>query len=531
MSLIRSHELRLLFCPLAALLIISLLFFGCAPAVSEESVPGNAPQPAPAAAGAHSDLPPAPPDGASGGTPPAPPEGLPGSTNVGVTAEISAKHAALSDRDMRGEWDAASAVHIALSGASATVDGTGAAFQDGKLTISKAGTYVLSGALSGCVVISAKKDDKVQLVLNGADVACSIGPALTVSKADKTFVTIAAGTINTLSDAAVYSDQDDDGEPDACLFSKGDLTINGAGTLTVTGAYRHGIVSKDALIIHDTKLSVTANGDGLKSNDGTTVAGNGALTVTAARDALETEGDCIIETGAHVLNAGNDGIHADGGVYINGGTVDVQSSTEGLEGLAVCISGGDVSVVASDDGINASGGDDKSGVVPGAIIAMLGGRLFVTASGDGLDSNGDLLLAGGETNISIDMHTGNSPLDYNGGCELTGGALAATGGVEMLQTVLSEDSLPILCTVLESEQAANAAITLTDGKGNPLLTFSPANSWQSAILRAPSMAVGDTVTLAVDGAPLYSVTLENGWNPYGKAPNIGGGMPGQPPQA
>lgn len=464
------------------------------------------------------------------GKPPAPfGGGAPAGMAVGVTTQVQAVHADISKRDANGTWEDASAVHISFSGASAEIDGTGASFDAGILTIHAAGTYVVSGDLHGSIVIDAEKDDKIQLVLNGANIACDNGPALHVRRADKVFITAAAGTANALSDASAYEDADDGDTPDGCLFSKDDLTINGAGSLAITGSYKHGVVGKDALVVCDTQLTVTAATDGIKSNDGTTITGNATLTVTAADDAIETEGDCIIESGAVTMHAGGNGVHADGGIYVNDGLVDVQSSVEGMEGLVVCFSGGETRIVSSDDGVNATGSEEaKSDVIPGAIIAVLGGKLSVSASGDGLDSNGDLLIAGGETYVSIDMHTGNGALDASGGCEYTGGVLAATGGADMLQTVLSDEEHPILCVVTETEQAANTIITLSKN-GDALLAFTPAFSWQSVVLCAPAVAIGDTLTLSVGNAALCTVSMDSAWTAYGNS-GFGGQRPGGKPQ-
>lgn len=53
-------------------------------------------------------------------------------------------------------------------------------------------------------------------------------------------------------------------------------------------------------------------------------------------------------------------IHSDGELIITGGTIDIQSGYEGLEGLDILICGGDISFVSDDDGLNAVGGSDSS---------------------------------------------------------------------------------------------------------------------------------------------------------------------------
>lgn len=78
-----------------------------------------------------------------------------------------------------------------------------------------------------------------------------------------------------------------------------------------------------------------------------------------------------------------------------GGSIDILKSYEGIEGLSIDITGGELSVLASDDGMNAAGGNDGSGfdgpggggdqfaVTEGAYIHISGGKLHVNASGDG----------------------------------------------------------------------------------------------------------------------------------------------------
>ena len=101
------------------------------------------------------------------------------------------------------------------------------------VTISKAGSYTLSGDLQGCVVVDVGKNDKVDLILQNLTVTAADGPALWVRQADKVTITLAEGTASTLTDGSVYTDQTDE-EPNAALFCDADLTIQGTGALTVT---------------------------------------------------------------------------------------------------------------------------------------------------------------------------------------------------------------------------------------------------------------------------------------------------------
>ena len=129
--------------------------------------------------------------------------------------------------------------------------------------------YVLSGALSdGRIVVEATDQDKIQLVFDGVSVHSGDGPAVYVKQANKVFVTLAEGTSNTLSDSATYTLEEGTDEPNAALFSKDDLTINGTGSLEVAGSYAHAVNSKDDLVITGGTLTVTAVEDGLRGRDG-----------------------------------------------------------------------------------------------------------------------------------------------------------------------------------------------------------------------------------------------------------------------
>lgn len=111
------------------------------------------------------------------------------------------------------------------------------------ITITKEGTYVLSGALSEGQIVVDADSAKVQLVLDNADITCASSAAIYVKNADKAFITLAEGSENILMNTAEY-EAIDDNNIDAVIFSKDDLTLNGKGTLTINSEYGHGIVSR-----------------------------------------------------------------------------------------------------------------------------------------------------------------------------------------------------------------------------------------------------------------------------------------------
>lgn len=268
-----------------------------------------------------------------------------------------------SDRDLDSSYDESTAVKISLNGDSADVTGEGASAENGVVTITAAGTYVISGTLNkGQIVVDAADTDKVQLVLDNASITADENAAILMKNADKVFLTLAAGSTNTLADSAQEYVQPEDMENtvDGVVFSVCDLTLNGSGTLNVTAGYKHGIVCKDDLVITDGTYNITSAGKGISANDSIRIK-EGEMNITAEDDAIHTSKDdtegkgyIYIEGGTLKLSSGDDGIHAATALVIAGGEIDVTKSYEGLEGDTMDIQGGEINVAASDDGLNAS---------------------------------------------------------------------------------------------------------------------------------------------------------------------------------
>lgn len=236
-----------------------------------------------------------------------------------------------TEEDLDAAWSESGSTSIALSGNTATVTGSGATVKDSTVTISAAGTYVLSGTLTdGQIEVSAEKEDLVRLVLNGVTLSNSTSAPIDSSQAGKTVIVLAEGSKNTVTDATEYKyESADDDEPDAAIFSKDDLTINGTGSLTVTGNYKNGIGSKDTLKIVSGTISVTAANDGIRGRDAVAVK-DGTITVDAKGDAVRsnndedtTKGWVAIEGGTFQITSGQDAFQAETILQVTGGTFDI----------------------------------------------------------------------------------------------------------------------------------------------------------------------------------------------------------------
>ena len=259
-----------------------------------------------------------------------------------------------SEQDL--SWDASSETAIDLSNPTAT---DGVTVEDDTLTITKAGTYKLSGEYQGQIKVETADSDAVRLVLDNANITNSSGAALNVVNADEVILYSASGTTNTISDGADYTATGED-DPDAVVYSKADLTIAGEGTLKVNGNHEDGIHTSDGLVIASGTLEVNAANTGIKGKDYVDILG-GTINVTAQQDGIKSTNDTDegkgwtrLSNGTVTVNAGDDGFKASRVVEISGGSLTVEQSDEGIEAQYINVSGGDVNVTSADDGMNAS---------------------------------------------------------------------------------------------------------------------------------------------------------------------------------
>lgn len=379
-----------------------------------------------------------------------------------------------TDRDKSGGYDESSAVKITLNGSSASVSGSGVSISGSTVTITAAGTYIISGSLSdGQIVVAASDSDKVQLVLNNAEINCSTSAAIYVKSADKVFVTLPAGTTSSLGGGTEYV-QTDDNTVDGVIFSKSDLTLNGTGTLKIDADYRHGIVTKDTLCITggtyviDAVKTCLAGKDGIKilygsftltagskglnsgndddAREGSIYIAGGTFTIKSEDDSIHADGSCIIAGGTYTIAAGDDGIHANYDTIITDGSITITDSYEGIEGRRITVSGGTINLTASDDGINAAtGGSSDEQQMPQEMQAPQDGQQpqdmqmpqdGQQPSGMDMDNKGQAPAsqsASGDdvyvkiTGGTITVNAGGDGIDSNGNLYITGGTVYVAG--------------------------------------------------------------------------------------------------------
>ncbi|URN84553.1 carbohydrate-binding domain-containing protein [Acetobacterium wieringae] len=433
-----------------------------------------------------------------------------------------------TDRDLETSYDDATAVQVTLDGSTIQVTGDGATASNGVLTITKEGTYVVTGNLSdGQIVVAAADTDKIQIVLNGATINCADNAPIYVKSANKVFITLAANTVNTLTDGSAYV-QTDDNTVDGVIFSKADLTLNGEGTLNITANYKDAIVSKDDLVITGGTYTINAAKNGLSAKDAVKIK-DGTITITAPN--------------GKAITSQNDEDATKGYVYIAGGTIKITNSNEGIEGTAIVVEGGTIDLISKDDGFNAASpgaAETESGgrgagmeADSNAYLSIAGGTIFVNASGDGLDSNGNVYISGGTVEVSGPTNNGNGALDYNGTADVSGGTVVIAGSTGMAQSFSETSTQASLLYNLTSSCAAGTEIKLTDASGKTVVSYTPDKTYQSVVISTPDLVQGSTYTLICGSQtveiPLTGMVTSNGQTGMG-GPGQGQPQGGQKPQ-
>ena len=368
------------------------------------------------------------------------------------------------------------------------------------------GTYVITSASHG---ISGK--DSVRIANGSYNIVSGKDGIHAENTEDSSlgFVYLAGGTFD------ITSQQDGISASTWLQAEEGTYTIlTGAGSANVQSQN-----SGDRKPMEQTfQEENTTSMKGMKAATQLLIKG-GTYVIDTEDDTLHSNGNIAVSGGTYTLSSGDDGVHADSNVTISGGNIDIAKSYEGIEGLSIDITNGEISVVASDDGMNAAGGNDSSGLegpgpggdqfasTEGAYIHIAGGVLHVNASGDGMDSNGDITVSGGETYLAGPTNSGNGTLDYSGSAVVTGGVFAASGSSGMEQNFDSSSTQGVMMVNVE-EQEANTDIVLLNSNGDEILSWTAEKEYSSVIVSSPDIKNGETYTIKA-GTTEQSITMDS----------------------
>lgn len=442
---------------------------------------------------------------------------------------------------------------IALSDSGSTASGSGVDISDdgATITITKSGTYEVSGELSeGRIVVDAENQDVV-IILNGVTLTCEDKGAIFAKNADSLIVYVAEGTENTItsgteedyeaaqeavatanaeSASSVTEDTtestdtttedttdttedstttEDDGftnSEKAAIMAKCDLRLTGAGTLTVNGYINNGIQSKGIL------LSDTLN-----------------LTVTSANDGVKAETDLDIEDGTYTITSYGDGMQSDGTLEIIDGTFAVTTG-EGASSASTAGMGGEIPSGEAPSG-EATTFDPTQmggGRMNGGQMGAMGDTADTTTDADdstavsqkGVKAAGSVIISGGSFTINSVDDAVHSDSDV----EITGGTLdisAGDDGIHAESALTIEDGTVNIET--SNEGIEGATITINGGDIDVNATDDGMNA--SSDTDTPELTInGGDIYVSAEGDGLDSngnLTI-NGGTVYVDGPSNGG---------
>jgi hypothetical protein len=352
-----------------------------------------------------------------------------------ATAATAAEYDLEYDQDdLKVSADASELSYVALEGNSIAVEGNGATVDGSTVTITAAGTYSISGTLDdGQIIVDTEDEDTVFLILDGVEITCSTSAPIYVSNAEKVVLTLAEGVENyvTDGDSYVFEDAEAD-EPNAAVFSKDDLTINGSGSLTVNANYNNGIASKDDLNITGGTITVNAVNDGIKGRDSIAVL-DGEITVKAGADGMQAsndedaaEGYIVIEGGVLSIAAGLDGIQAETNLIVSGGEINITAG-----GGSVASSGGGAWGGRGMEGNANQTTYSAKGLKAGVDLTITGGTIQISSLDDALHSNDSITINGGDLTLA----SGDDGIHADAALTINGGDLEITECYEGLESV------------------------------------------------------------------------------------------------
>jgi hypothetical protein len=404
---------------------------------------------------------------------------------------------------------------------------------------------------SGTINISGTQDDGIQCDIDGD---ASTGETTDHEEEDSGNVYLEGGTLNINVTAAATKGIKADGD---IKISDGDITVKttggGAWDSDDKKTKASSCLSADGNItISGGTLNLTSTGAGGKG-----INGDGTFTATGGTTTIKTSGNAVVASSSGSISTVSSsqqldrydsdyksspkGIKIDGAIVISDNAIiSVTTTGAGGEGIesktSIDITGGQVTVNASDDAINASYNDDTKSLSYAGNLTISGGYVYARSTGnDGIDANGNVYIKGGlvyaigtsSPEVAIDANSEEQKKLY-----VTGGTIIAIGGLER------GASLTQSC-YQASSWSKNTWYAMT--VGSETFAFkTPSSGGNTMVVSGasqPTMKSGVTVsggTSIFDGVGYTSATYSGGTNvsisSYTNSSGGpgGGGFPGGP---
>lgn len=290
--------------------------------------------------------------------------------------------------------------YVILNNKNTTINGGGASFGDGVLTIAEGGTYYLKGSLSGRIEVSAERGS-VRLFLDDVFVESGESPAISSKLKKGTLHLITVGnTSSTLISRSSGSDAND-----CTVFSKGSLIAEGAGSLAVVNRSGGGIGSEKSVTFKEGSIEIQSAQTAVSAGENLSVCG-GELAVTAGKTALSAKGDrsvLLLSGGKTNLSGRSSCLESGSDVTVSGGKHELISGS-GSTGRFTSTKKGVQSTVIpeSSGGLSAGKSTDSKAVDAARNIVISGGSIYLSSNADALCAEKVISVSGGELEVHAD---------------------------------------------------------------------------------------------------------------------------------
>lgn len=330
------------------------------------------------------------------------------------------------------------------------------------------------------------------------------GPTISVTAKDdgirgKDYLVVKGGSFNvTAGGNGFNSDEESDQNFGYITFEAGNATIVSGGD---------GISAFTNITLRNSTLDITSGGGSSKTKSTTLstkgVKASNLLTIentniqaSCADDALHSDNTVNLDGGKYRLSCSDDGIHGGGIVTIKNADITISKSVEGIEGKTLTFDNNTISILSTDDSVNATNGQRTESSDGSNITINSGTYVLSGENGDPLDSNGSIAVNGGKIIIHGPAKAPEVPIDYNGTFKVTGGSLIASGlNSNMTQAPSTSSTINSAKIIYKSSQSANTLVVVTDESGNVVAGFKPSRAYTAIILSSDKLVTGKTYNI------------------------------------
>ena len=344
-------------------------------------------------------------------------------------------------------------------------------------------TYVLSGTTTnGSLTLAGSY--KCTVSLDGVTLTNPSGAAINITNSKRIQLSAKKGTVSTLTDGS--------GSQKACIYSKGQIQLQGNGTLNVIGNYKHGIKSASYISIKNLTLNITSTvSDGINCEEYFQMK-SGTVTISGVGDdGIQCDLGGTTSTGETTDHEDED----TGNVYLEGGTLTITTTAAASKGIK------------SDGDMNISDGTYNVSTMGSAAWDSDDSEVKACAA---MSANGNMTISGGTLTLSS-SGSGGKAISVDGTLTISGGSISAitTGQIAYCSST-SNTTIKTTTSSSTTERLADALKTSPKAiKADGAMIISGGTTYAKASYHE---AVETKSTLDVTGGVIYAYSSDDAIN-------------------